>query len=103
MIFGSWKTATISQGNTLSSEVDLDRDYDYIQVQLPALDECTINIKVAELTGGTFRDLDTAFLIPATTGLYSDTWEIGGWEFIKIVCSQSQNAARSFRIRGCRE
>lgn len=103
MIFGAWVSATISAVGTSSAEVDIGRDYDYIQVQLPGLDLCTLNLRVAEKTGGTYRDLDPAVLIGPTTGNYHDTWEIGGWQFIKIVASVSQTASRAIRIRGCRE
>ncbi len=103
MIFGEWLTATIALGASVSGEVNLGRDYDYLNVQLPSMDYGTLNISVAELTGGTFRDLDPTVLIPASSGNYSDTWEIGGFQFIKIKSSANQTSARSIRVRGCRE
>jgi hypothetical protein len=102
-IYGEWKTATIAQSGTTSGEVNLVRDYDRIQVILPALTSGTLNVQVSKTTGGTFQALDSEAIIAATTGGYSDEWEIGGWQFIKIVSSGTQSSARTIYVRGSRD
>lgn len=102
MILGKWVTGTISAGGSETSEIDLDRDYSEIQVLIPPLDECTLNVKTARLTGGTFKPLDPSVQINAGVGDFHDEWEIGGYQFIKIVASRTQSAARTFTVRGSR-
>ena len=100
MSSGEWKTATIAAGATKSDAVDLGRGYQYMNVQIPDIDSCTLNLSVAEKIGYTYRELDPSVLIPETGGLYNDTWEVDGWQFIKIVCSKPQTAIRTFCVRG---
>ncbi len=101
--YGSWKAATISAGGTSSLEVDLGRDYDYLEIQIPTLVSCTIKLQVAEKTGGTFYDLGDGVTTSAGTFNYADVFILGGWQFIKVVASVTQTSTdRLIRVRGMR-
>ena len=101
--YGSWKAATISAGGTSSSEVDLGRDYDYLEIQIPTLVSCTVKLKVAEKTGGTFYDLGDGVTTSAGTHNYADVFRLGGYQFIKVVSSVTQTSTdRLIRVRGMR-
>lgn len=99
-LYGDWKAATIT--TTSSAEVDLGRDYDYLEIQFPALATCTIKIQVAEKTGGTFYDLGDGITTASGTGTYADVFKLGGYQFIKVVASATQTTARLIRVRGMR-
>jgi len=104
MITGEWKTLTILATAKKSAEVDLGRDYEYLNVVIPALVSGTLNLEVAQKTGGTFQDLGVTATTGETTGGYSDTWVLGGWQYIKIESSATQTATdRVFYVRGYRE
>ncbi len=98
--YGEWKAASIT--TTDSDEVDLGRDYDFLEIQIPALASCTIKIKVAEKTGGTFRDLGDGITTAAGTHNYHDVFKLGGYQFIKVIASADQTTARLIRVRGMR-
>ena len=101
-IYGSWKAATIPINDTTSAEVDLGRDYDFLEIQIPTLTSGTIKIQIAEKTGGTFYDLGDGVTTASGTHNYADVFRLGGYQFIKVVASASQAAARSIRVRGGR-
>lgn len=102
-LYGSWLPATIDAGKTDSDEIDLGRDYDFLEVQIPELESCTLKLQTAEKSGGDFNDL--GYNVTTTTGThdYHDVWELGGWQFIKVVASASQGSTnRLIRVRGMR-
>ncbi len=102
-LYGSWKAATITVAlGTTSAEVDLGRDFDYLQIQIPTVGSCTLKLQVAEKTGGTFQDLGSGVTTDTTTGGYTDTWKLGGYQFIKVVSSATQTIERLIRVRGMR-
>ena len=101
-VYGRWLAATIANGQTSSAEVNLGRDYDFLEIQIPTVTSCTLKATVAELTGGTFRDLGEGVTTNTTTGAYSDVWKLGGYQFIKVVSSAAQGAERLIRVRGMR-
>lgn len=104
--YGEWKTGTIANGAATTGEIDLGQDYEFLDIILPALTACTLKVTVAKVTGGTFQDLGSGVVVPpsgTTTGGYSDVWRLGGWQFIKIVTSANQSAARSIVVRGGRD
>ena len=100
-IFGQWKTVTIANGGTTSAECDLGRPYENIQIIIPTITVGTLNITVSEATGGTFVRLGATDMVASGTGNYADTFELGGYQFIKLVAA-TQVAARTFRVRGYR-
>ena len=102
-IYGNWLAATIANGAASSDEVDLGRDYDFIEIQIPPLDSATtVKLQVAEKTGGTFRDLGDGVTTAAGTHNYHDVFRLGGYQFIKVVADNTQDAERLIRIRGMR-
>lgn len=112
MIHGSWIDAVVASGQTTSSEVDLVRPYETLLVVIPTLDSTTqVTIEVAEKTSGTFQEVyatdpadggDNKLITAATSG--GTTWvaPIGGFQFIKIKCDNSQSVERTFRVCGVR-
>jgi len=102
-LYGDWKAATIPLNGTSSAEVDLGRDYDYLEIQIPTLISCTIKLQVAEKSEGTFRDLGDSITTDAGTHNYHDVFYLGGWQFIKVVSSVTQTASdKLIRVRGMR-
>ena len=101
-LFMAWKAATIAASGTSSAEVDLGNNCDYLQILLPTLTSCTIKIQVAEGSGGTFQDLGSSITTATTTGGYTTTFRLGGYQFIKVVSSATQTAERLIRVRGAK-
>jgi hypothetical protein len=103
-IYGEWKDALIDVlvDNDLTAEVDLGRDYDYMQIVIPTIDSAQVSVQVAEKSGGTYQDLGDSVTTDTTTGGYSTVFKIGGWRWIKIKTSAAQTADRTFRVRGSR-
>ena len=112
MISGTWTTATVAKSGTTSSEVDLGREYENLQVYIPTIDTAQVNIQVSEKSGGTFADLyatdltdgsNSKLITASGTGGFHWTVPIGGFQYIKIKCSAAQStAARTFRVCGTR-
>ena len=101
--YGGWTTATIDDEGTASGEVDLGHSFDFLDIVIPTVDSTTLKIQVADVIGGTYQDLGDGITTATTTGGYSDTWKLGGWQNIKIVSSATQStAAVVFKIRGWR-
>ena len=102
-LYGSWVTGTIAIDGTSTDEINLGRDYDYIEIRIPALVSGALKLQTSNVTGGTFQDLGASVTTAATTGQYNDVWKLGGYQFIKIVSSATQTTtARVFNIRGMR-
>ena len=104
-VYGEWKDCviTITTSTTVSAEVDLGRDYDYMQIKIPTLTSANISFTVAEKTGGTFVTLGSGnAVITAGTGAFTTTVNLGGYQFIKVIASAAQGANRTFRVRGSR-
>jgi len=102
-LYGNWKAATIPLNGTSSVEVDLGRDYEYLNIQIPTLDNpSTIKIQVAEASGGTFYDLGDNVTTDPGAHNYADVFYLGGYQFIKVVADNAQDAQRLIRVRGMR-
>ena len=100
--YGNWKTGTIANGAATTGEIDLDRSFEFLNVILPALTSGTVKITVSDTPGGTFQDLGSSVTTDSTTGGYSTTFRLGGYQFIKVVTSANQGAERSIKVRGFR-
>jgi hypothetical protein len=101
--YGKWVTGTIAVDGTSTDEIDLDSDYDFIEVRIPTLVSGTLKLQTSNVTGGTYQDLGLSITTAATTGAYNDVWKLGGYQFIKIVSSGTQTTtARVFHVRGMR-
>lgn len=99
---GAWITATIAQNAATTGEIDLLTNCDFIDVILPTLDSCTVAVTVSDTPGGTFVGLGTSSPTTiTTTGGKADTFDVGGWQFIKIITSANQTTAlRTIKVRG---
>jgi len=101
-IYSNWKTGTIATGGTSTGVIDLGKDYEYVQIILPTLTSCTLKVQVSDTVGGTYQDLGVSNITNTTTGGYGDVWKIGGYQFLKVVSSVAQAAARTIKVRGMR-
>ena len=101
-IYGSWLAATIDAAGTSSAEVDLGSSYDYLLIQIPTLTSCTIKLQVSETTGGTFYDLGDGVTTGVGTHSYADIFPLFGYQYIKVVASETQGTERLIRVRGMR-
>jgi hypothetical protein len=104
-VYGEWKSAviTIATDDDLSAEVDLGRDYEYLDIIIPTIDSSNISLYVSRNTGGTFYQLgDSTSYFEAATGGRADTLNLGGWQYVKIKTSAAQSANRTFTVRGWR-
>jgi len=100
-IYGDWLAATLTSSTT-SAEVNLGMSYDFLEIQIPTLDTAaTIKLQVAETSGGDFLDLGDGITTAAGTHNYHDVFKLGGWQFIKVVASVSQDSVE-IRVRGMR-
>lgn len=99
-VFGEWLDAVIANSGTSTDELNLGRAFEFLQIVIPTVTSGTLKLEVAEDTGGTFQSWGDNITTNTTTGAYSATWNLGSYQFIKIVSSVSQGAERTFRIRG---
>jgi len=102
--YGQTKTVvlTIATSTTVSAACDLGIPCEYVNIVLPALDSTTIGLQ-ASIDGVTYQTLGIGSnTTAATTGTVTTTLEVGGYQFIKIVCGSAQSANRTFTVRGYR-
>ncbi len=101
-VFGEWKTATIALNGTVSGAVDLGRDYESLDIVIPTQDSANISLQVSK-DNSTFQALGLSTnVFAAGTGAVSTTLNLYGWQYIKVVSSATQTAARSYLVRGYR-
>jgi hypothetical protein len=103
-LYGQWLNVTIADEGTLSGECDLGDNYEFLNIYAPTIDSANISLYVSDKAGGTYYPLglSTNVFAAATGGLYT-TFELGGYQFIKILSSATQStAAVTFRVRGYR-
>ena len=104
-LYGEWENATITiaTDDDLTPEVDLGRDYEFLDIVIPTITSSDLSVYVAEKTAGTYQHLGLASnVFAAGTGAISTIFNLGGWQFIKIGTSAAQGANRTFRVRGWR-
>ncbi len=104
-IFGDeWLTTTIALNGQTSTEINLGRDYEYMNIYVPTIDSANLTFTVSMTAGGTFAQLGaSAVTVVAGTGGFFTTIELGGYQFVKIVASAAQTTlARTFYVRGYR-
>jgi len=107
---GSWITVTVAKDGTTSSEVDLERDFQDIQVYNPALNNATITVKPSRKTGDTAVQ---AYTFDAdATGDFANTTTArttAGMNLFRDICARfiilvlgaaQSTAARTFYVRG---
>lgn len=98
---GGANTITVTTATT-TVIVDLAWPFDFLEVQIPTLEVCSISLQVAETLAGTYRTLGESLTTGLTTGNYNDTWKLGGWQYLKVICSATQTTQRLIRVRGMR-
>ena len=102
-LYGDWLPATIAAGGKSSAEINLGDDFEWVQIFIPAIDSANISFTVSETAGGTFQALGSGSqVITATTGGFTTVATIGGFQFIKVVSSETQDSERLIRVRGSR-
>jgi len=103
-VYGEWKDAviTIATDDDLTPEVDLGRDYEFLDIVIPTITSAEISLEVADKTGGTFQALGDGISTDATTGGYTTVFNLYGFQFIKVKTSAAQAANRTFKVRGWR-
>jgi len=101
-VYGQWQAATIAAGAASSSVIDLGREYDYLSVQIPAMDSCKLHLQVSEKSGGSFFDLGKETTTNEETFNRADVWRLGGWRFIKVLSTVTQTQERLIRVCGMR-
>jgi len=101
-IYLPWQTATITTttSTTVSDAVNLQNNCEFMQVILPALTSCSVSVHVCDTSGGTYVALGNGVATGTTTGSYSTTFKLGGYQYIKIVTSAAQGVNRSIKVRG---
>jgi len=106
--FGAWKTATLTS-STSSSAVDLGHSFQKLLVLIPTLNTSgSTTITVAMTSAGTYFPLyalksentgDHVYTTGGATTTKAVVFDIGGAQFIKIVCSASQTS-ETYYVRG---
>jgi len=97
-----WQDAVVASSGTVSAAVNLGKDYEYVNVIVPTCDSTTLALQVST-DGTTYYTLGiSSNTTSATTGNLATTLEVGGYQWIKIVCGSTQTAARTFSVRGYR-
>ena len=100
---------TVATDNQNSAEVDLLREFEYLQIIIPTITAAIVQVKVATATAGTFNILNhftpnaTGHFTPGTTsgtGGLTAFVRLGGFRYIKIYTSATQAANRTFTVRG---
>jgi len=100
-VYGEWKNAVIPAGSSITSAIDLAREYDYLSVIIPGMDACKLQLQVAETLGGTYYDLGNASTDEEAFNR-ADVWRLGGYRYIKIKASKVQDNAVAIRCCGMR-
>ena len=111
MLPSEWLDAIvdISDDDTLSTEVNLLRDYEFLTVLIPTIDSSTVTVHISETAAGTYYPLyvmdgnatgDFVHTTGAETTSKAITFRIGGARYIKIKCGSTQTSDRTFRVRG---
>lgn len=95
---GQWITATIVD-TTTSSAINLGRDYDLVEIDMPTLTSCDLSLTVARTLAGTYKALGN---ITQTVGVagYTEVFYTGSFQYIKLVSSVSQSGTNTFYVRG---
>lgn len=97
----AWETVNIANTTSLSAAIDLRRIYDFIQLDIPPVDVCSLSLTVSKTAGGTYNVLGASSpVVPVNVGSFQEVFKIGGHQFLKIKCDNAQAANRTFYYRG---
>lgn len=110
MIHGAWVSCAMD--GTTSAECDLGRVYEKVMVQLPTLAQTgtnTVTVQGGKYSGDTFKNVYTyipstgavvVMQVANTAGGFMAVFPIGGFQFIKLVCGETQDV--TFYCQGVR-
>ena len=101
--YGNWISTSVT--GTLSTEIDLGRSHDFLNIFIPDLIDASTNIslKIASACGGTYYNLGDSSSLTTfdVTGNYFTTFDLGGYQFIKInISNNDASATKAFKTRG---
>lgn len=109
MRIGSWQDVTLSADTELTDEIDIDEDYEYLDLQIPSMAETQLYLQVSEGSddAGTFTyynlgDTEGVVMTDLSTFNRMCVWQIGGFRFIKIGTTIVQPSNVTIRVRGRR-
>ena len=93
--------ATIADGETKTSEIDMDQAVDTLLVKLPSLAACSISLEVSPGTGGTFTQLGpSSYSANVGTGGFWVELRAHKFRYFKIVSSVAQAGGDDFTVIG---
>jgi hypothetical protein len=99
-----WQSTTIANASNVSAAINLGRIYDFIQLDIPAVNACSLSLLASSIVGGTYNTLGASSpAVNVGTGSFEEVFRIGGHQFIKVLSSVIQNATRTFNYRGLAE
>ena len=100
-IFGEWKDGAVGSDNLTTAEINLGMDYDKCNLDVPTMASANLTILISRYSGGTYKQLGvSAVTIPASTGNFFTTIDLGGYQYLKIVSSDNQSIGLTFSVRG---
>ena len=99
----AWVSTTIASSGTTTAAIDLSNNADFMDVLLPsAWTSGTIRLQVSE-ANVTWNDLGgTALTTNTAVASQALVLRVGGYRYVKIICSAAQGAERALRVRGWR-
>ena len=101
-IAGEWQTATIADGQSKTSEIDLGGSYDFVQVLIPStITACNMSLEAALETAGTFYRLGSSDNVAAVdAAAHMQVFLLGKFRYIKVVASVAQASGDTILVRG---
>lgn len=84
----------------VSKEVNLGQGFEFLQVIIPALDTCTINLQVSEDANRQYQSFGEGQNTGETSGEYSTVFLLGGYQYVRLELSVAQATDRIFKVRG---
>ena len=102
---GDWTTGLVAKSGTKSAQINLGSECNFIDIEIPTLDSCTIYIsKISPDGSNTEYRCGDGVVTHTTTGNYATGFNLGTFcRYIYINLSAAQTtAARTFYVRGVR-
>ncbi|KKN00330.1 hypothetical protein LCGC14_1138850 [marine sediment metagenome] len=101
-VFGKW--IQTSATGTTTAAIDLGRSYDFLNIFIPDVTHtANFSLKVADASGGSYYNLGDSSSLKtfAVTGNYFTTFDLGGYQFIKVILSSNEaSGTKTFETRG---
>jgi len=106
---GEWVTVMVGdppqpekhwEGRDLSETISFDSPFDYLQLIIPTLAECTLSLYVSDEQYGDYQPFGQDESTSLTTGGYSTVFVLGGYRHFKIKSSIVQPDECIFKVRG---